>query len=327
MRRFTCGTATLLASLALASGTASAAPITVGSPLNQTFKPTLINSVATIANSGSTEAGAKVFSPVTGAVIEWHVVGAQGGPFVLKVLRPVGGGVSFSAVGASAGALPSGLDLQTFPTAVPIQTGDLIAIDNTNKADLLGIREFAVGAGFFGWVPPLPVGATAPPGQKRPEIEVGFNAVVQPAPTITAVSPKTGTFKGGTKVTISGTDLTGASAVSFGGIAVKRFTVDSESQITAVTGAAKKPGPATVSVSTVAGTATANGFKLTACVVPNLKNKMLEAAKKKLKKAKCKLGKVKKTNGVTGETGKVTKQGKKAGKKLAPGTKVNVTLG
>lgn len=327
MRRFTCGAATLLASLTLAGTTASAAPVTVGSPLNQTFKPTLINSVATIANSGSTEAGAKLFSPVTGAVIEWHVVGAQGGPFVLKVLRPVGGGVSFSAVGASAGALPSGLGLQTFSAAVPIQTGDLIAIDNTNKTDVLGIREFAPGAGFFGWVPPLPVGATAPPGQKRPEIEVGFNAVVQPAPSITAVSPKTGTFKGGTKVRITGTDFSGASAVSFGGVPAKSFTVDSETQITAVTAAAKKPGDAAVAVSTVAGTATANGFRLTACVVPNLKNKTLEAAKKKLKKSECKLGKVKKTNGVTGKTGKVTKQGKPAGKKLAPGAKVNVTLG
>jgi len=128
-------------------------------------------------------------------------------------------------------------------------------------------------------------------------------------------------------VKITGTDFTGASAVSFGGAPAKSFTVKSETQITAVIAAAKKPGPAAIAVTTIAGTATAKGFKLTACKVPKLKTKTLQAAKKALKKGGCKLGKVTKTGGVTTKTGKVTKQGKPAGKKLAPGTKVSVTLG
>ena len=47
-----------------------------------------------------------------------------------------------------------------------------------------------------------------------------------PAPTVTGVSPTTGPTAGGTSVTITGTNFTGATAVSFGGTAATPFTVD-----------------------------------------------------------------------------------------------------
>lgn len=62
-------------------------------------------------------------------------------------------------------------------------------------------------------------------------------------------------------------------------------------------------------------------------VVPKLEAQKLKAAKKKLKMAGCKVGKVSREDGVTARTGKVVGQSPKAGKKLKPGTKVNVTLG
>ncbi len=37
-----------------------------------------------------------------------------------------------------------------------------------------------------------------------------------PAPTVTAISPNTGSTAGGTSVTITGTNFTGATAVKFG---------------------------------------------------------------------------------------------------------------
>lgn len=59
------------------------------------------------------------------------------------------------------------------------------------------------------------------------------------------------------------------------------------------------------------------------CVVPALKGKTLAKAKKKLAAADCTLGKVK---GKKGKSAKVTKQSPTAGKTLAPGAKVGVTV-
>ena len=47
------------------------------------------------------------------------------------------------------------------------------------------------------------------------------------APTVTAVSPTSGPAAGGTAVTITGTDFTGATAVDFGTTAATSFTVNS----------------------------------------------------------------------------------------------------
>lgn len=54
-------------------------------------------------------------------------------------------------------------------------------------------------------------------------------------PTITSFSPTKGVFSGGTTVVITGTNLTGATSVKFGDDPAASFTVDSATQITAVT--------------------------------------------------------------------------------------------
>lgn len=51
-------------------------------------------------------------------------------------------------------------------------------------------------------------------------------------PTVTGISPNTGSIAGGTSVTITGTNLTGATGVYFGTVAAS-FTVNSATQITA----------------------------------------------------------------------------------------------
>jgi hypothetical protein len=55
------------------------------------------------------------------------------------------------------------------------------------------------------------------------------------APTITSIFPKTGSQAGGTTVVITGTNLTAASAVHFGSATAASYTVNSATQITAVT--------------------------------------------------------------------------------------------
>lgn len=86
-------------------------------------------------------------------------------------------------------------------------------------------------------------------------------------------------------------------------------------------------GTAGVAVTTLAGTATApQTFSYTGCLVPKLGARKLKAAKKKLRKAGCKVGKVTKVGDATVKTGKIAGQHPAAGKLLAPGSKVNVTL-
>ena len=72
-------------------------------------------------------------------------------------------------------------------------------------------------------------------------------------PTISNVLPATGSEVGGTSVVITGTYFTGATAVTFGGTPAASFTVDSDTQITAVTPAGTV-GAVAVAVTAPGGT-------------------------------------------------------------------------
>lgn len=84
-------------------------------------------------------------------------------------------------------------------------------------------------------------------------------AHAQSAPTITSVSPSSGTASGGISVVITGTNFTGVTAVNFGVISAQGFTVDSATQITATAPVGTAGQTVDVIVSTSNGTATATG--------------------------------------------------------------------
>lgn len=324
MRAITSTVAIALTSVWLA-GTAQAAPVVIGSPLQGEVKP--IGPIAfavTVANLRST--GRPVAAPVSGAIVQWRLLGAKGGPFRLRVLRPLGGS-SFSAVSSSAPATAFGPGLETFPTALPVQAGDLIGLDAASGQQLGTISSSA--STVAAWNPPLA------DGESRAATEAGdggyefaFNAVLQPAPSVNVVSPSRGSFRGGTSVTISGADFTGASSVTFGG-APALFSVNSDSQIVAVAPAANNPGRVPIAVTTLAGTGSAApaSFHYRACIVPGLKGKKLKTAKKRIRRAGCKLGRVVHRGGVTASDGQVVRQGPRPGRTLDPGARVGVTLG
>jgi YVTN family beta-propeller protein len=84
----------------------------------------------------------------------------------------------------------------------------------------------------------------------------------EPAPTVTALSPKSGPAGGGTTVKITGTGLLWVSAVKFGSTAAKSFTIVSPKEVTAVS--PKGTGTVTVTVTTPGGTSKASsGSKFT----------------------------------------------------------------
>lgn len=60
--------------------------------------------------------------------------------------------------------------------------------------------------------------------------------------------------------------------------------------------------------------------------MPKLNGKALKAARKLLKKSDCRLGRLKRRFGVTAKVNKVVAQSPKPGKRLATGTKVNLTV-
>jgi hypothetical protein len=227
----------------------------------------------------------------------------------------------------------SGIKFETFTTSVPIKAGDTIGLDLPVGVKI-GVDTAAPPASVFAiWKPMLGEGATLPYSEAGGSGEWGFNAEVQPQPTVASLSPTSGSLTGGTAVTIVGTDFAGVSAVKFGTTPASSFAVGSEGAISAVAppGAV---GATDVTVTTLAGTSpVVAGDKFTyaapapTCTVPKLKGKKLKGAKTVLAKADCKIGKVKKLGEATAKTGKVKKQSPKPGKILAPGSKVNVKLG
>ncbi|MBO1414624.1 IPT/TIG domain-containing protein [Streptomyces sp. FH025] len=81
-----------------------------------------------------------------------------------------------------------------------------------------------------------------------------------PAPVVTGLAPDHGPLGGGTTVTLTGSHLTGATAVSFGSTAATSFTVDSDTRITATVPAGSAPGAVDVTVTTPAGTGAAGKY-------------------------------------------------------------------
>jgi formylglycine-generating enzyme required for sulfatase activity/CxxC motif-containing protein (DUF1111 family)/subtilisin-like proprotein convertase family protein len=105
------------------------------------------------------------------------------------------------------------------------------------------------------------VSLTTPYGS--PTASGAFTYQLYGTPTISSVSPNTGSTSGGTAITITGTNLTGASSVTIGGVAATSVSVVSSTTVTAVTPAGTA-GAKTVSITTPGGTANlTNGFTYT----------------------------------------------------------------
>jgi len=72
-------------------------------------------------------------------------------------------------------------------------------------------------------------------------------------PTVTSVSPASGSLAGGNTVTITGTNLLEAQTVTFGGVPATSFTVSSSTSITATVPASTTLGLASIVVTTLVG--------------------------------------------------------------------------
>jgi len=92
--------------------------------------------------------------------------------------------------------------------------------------------------------------------------------VTSTLPTVTSVSPNSGSTQGGTTVVITGTNFTNVTAVNFGSNPASSFIVNSPTQITAIS----PPGTGTVdiTVTTLAGTSAISASDQFTYIVPPL---------------------------------------------------------
>jgi IPT/TIG domain len=309
----------------LTPGAAQGAVVTIGTTQTTGLSQTGLGSPGsiTVANLALGKPGDLAASPVNGVIVRWRITEASGGPFSLRVLRPLGA-VQFFGATTSAPEIPLSTATQTFTTSLPIQKGDLIGLNTTNKTDQVGAIAMP-GSVVAAWAPPLADGTSRPPDAIAPPgAEISLSADVYPVPAVTSVAPASGSIAGGTQVTIAGTDFSGATLVRFGEVPAATLPVTSDTQITAIAPKVSKPGAVDVTVVTPGGQSAAvagDMFTYTACVVPKLKRKKLKAVRRALKKANCKLGKVR------GEGKRVVKQAPKPRVVRPPGKKVNVKLG
>jgi len=270
--------------------------------------------------------GASYAAPSAGVITSWSInQGPGSGSLGLKIFRPLGGD-SYLVVGHDGPRALTPNTLNTFPVSIPVQAGDIVGAAmpaespstctfyTNNPGDTIGFREGLAADG-----------ETITQEESFSTNRLNISAVLLPPPTIAAISPAAGSIAG-TSVVITGANFASVTGVSFGAVPAV-FAVNSEGQITATAPRSKTLASVPVTVSTVAGIATApQTFYYEGCRVPQLRGKKLKAVKKKLRKSDCKVGKVKKLHDATAKTGTVEKQNPKPGKILVPGTKVKVTL-
>ena len=253
------GTAVSATSFVLGAAPPPAVPTLTG------FSPTSgpAGTAVTLTGTGLTGASAVRFNGTAAAFTvsdATHIAatvpaGATSG--TVSVVTPGGTATSVSSFTVTAPAVPT---LTGFsPTSGPV--GTVVTLTGTSLTGASAVR-FNGTAASFSVSDATHIAATVPAGATSGTVSVvtpggtatsdaGFTVTAPAVPTLTGFSPTSGPV--GTVVTLTGTNLTGASAVRFNGTAAA-FTVSDATHIAATVPAGATSG--TVSVVTPGGTAT-----------------------------------------------------------------------
>jgi hypothetical protein len=132
------------------------------------------------------------------------------------------------------------------PDHGPTSGGTVVTIKGVNVVGVTSVEFGSTPATNFNVRSQRVITATSPPGVGTVDVVVTTSTGSSPItsadqftyedlPTIQGLSPRSGATTGGTKVTISGSGFTGASAVTFGSTPAVSFIVDSDIAITAIT--------------------------------------------------------------------------------------------
>ena len=153
------------------------------------------------------------------------------------------------------------------PTSGPVAGGTTVTITGSNLTNATSVSFGSTATNNFTVDNDTQITAVSPAGSGTVDVTVttpgGASAISTadqlsyiPPPTVTGINPASGPTTGGTTVTITGSNFTGATSVSFGTTATSNFIVDSDTQITVVSPAGN--GTVDVTVTTPEGTSTAS---------------------------------------------------------------------
>jgi len=179
--------------------------------------------------------------------------------FAINAVAPSIAGVS-PAQGLSAGGTAVNITGTNFTGVSAVKFGAVSAASFTvNSSTSITAVSPAASAGT------VDIQVVTPSGASATGISDQFTYLAPPA--VTSISPATGSSAGGTTVTISGINLTGATSVSFGTTAAAGFTVNSSTGITAVSPPGST-GTVDIRVVTPGGVSAASGADQFIYVVP-----------------------------------------------------------
>ena len=234
---------------------------------------TLGGTAVTITGTGFTGATAVTLDgiPATGITVvsDTSITATtpfnSAGPADVVVTTPGGSVTGLGAYTYTSTAAPTFTSIA--PAIGPLAGGTAVTITGTNFASggLFGVKIGGVAATITGTTTAVKITATTPPGSEGAQNVVITNNDGQTVtgtytyaavPTFTSIAPASGPLVAGTRVTITGTHFTGATAVTFGGTAATAITVISDTQIMATAPAKAAAGPVTVAVTAPGGTAT-----------------------------------------------------------------------
>jgi hypothetical protein len=159
------------------------------------------------------------------------------------------------------------------PSGGPVVGGNLVTVTGTGFTNATAVAFGHYGAASFTVVSDTQIVVTAPAQLSAATVDVTVTTASgtsstssadhfsysSSAPTVSALSVASGSTAGGTSVVITGTNFTGATQVSFGGVAASSFTVNSATQITA-TAPAQAAGVVDILVTTPNGTSAPTTF-------------------------------------------------------------------
>ena len=168
------------------------------------------------------------------------------------VTTPIGISTAVPQDGFTYAAAPAVSKLT--PSEAPYLGGTAVVIGGSGFSGADAVLFGVTPAVFQVWSDGV-VTATAPPGIGLVQVAVRTTRGVSAAgpasqftytaiPAVAQLTPQSGPAAGGTSVVINGQGLTGATTVAFGGVVAPAFTVDSDTQITAIS----PPGSGVVDV-------------------------------------------------------------------------------